>query len=90
MNRQELISALQKKYPSRVFRTTEEFDGMEDGVWVSGEDSGEKTPLFNYYSQDRIQKSYKRGVKVSLHNWLEKRGWYCEWHDAGTVMMWEL
>ena len=93
MNRQELITALQKKYPSKTFRTTEEFSGeMEGGIWTSGEDGtlDKGLPLFNYYSQDGGSNSYIFGVRNYLHNWLEERGWYCEFYDAGTVMIWEL
>jgi hypothetical protein len=93
MNRQQLISALQKRYPSGTFRTTEEFDGTEGGVWTSGESGLEDKkglPVFNYYAQDNSETTYIFGVRKTLHNWLEKQGWYCEWYDAGTLMIWEL
>jgi len=92
MNRDELILELQKRYPNKKFRTTEEFDGSEGGVWTSGEDGQLHAglPLFNYYSQDSGGDSYVFGVNKFLHNWLEENDWYCEWHDAGTVMIWKM
>jgi len=92
MNRDELIEELQKRYPQKTFRTTEEFDGTEGGIWTSGEDGQLHAglPLFDYYSQDGGSKSYIFGVRTFLHNWLEENDWYCEWYDAGTVMIWKM
>jgi hypothetical protein len=92
MNRQTLIKELKKKYPNKTFRTTEEFDGGKGGIWTSGEDGAEEKglPLLNYYAQDNSETTYIFGVKKTLHNWLEKKGWYCEWYDAGTMMIWEI
>jgi hypothetical protein len=90
--RDEMIDLLKAKYPNKMFRTTEEFDGTEGGIWTSGEDGQlhKGLPLFNYYSQDGGSKSYTFGVLNFLHNWLGDRGWYCEWYDAGTVMIWKI
>jgi len=93
MNRQELIEELKKRYPKMMFKTTEEFSkDMEGGVWTSGEDGQLHAglPLFNYYSQDGGSESYIFGVRTFLHNWLEEQGWYCEWYDPGTVIIWEI
>jgi len=92
MNRDELITELRRRYPNKMFRTTEEFNGTEGGIWTSGEDDGtlhSGLPLFNYYSQDGGSKSYTFGIRNALYSWLEDNGWYCEWYDAGTVMIWE-
>ena len=92
MKRKALILELQKRYPNKMFRTTEEFDGSEGGIWTSGEDGQLHAglPLFNYYSQDSGGKSYIFGVRTFLHRWLEEQGWYCEWYDPGTVMIYEV
>jgi len=92
MNREELIEELQKRYPLMTFRTTEEFNGSEGGVWTSGEDGQLHAglPLFDYYTQDGGNSNYIFGVHKFLHNWLEEQGWYCEWNDPGTVMIWEI
>ena len=93
MNRKQLIKALQKKYPKSTFRTTEEFSSsMEGGIWTSGENQTQLhagLPLFDYYSQDGGSQSYTFGVRTYLHDFLEEQGWYCEFYDAGTVMIWE-
>ncbi len=90
MNRAELIKLIQKKFPSLILRTTEEFDGETDGVWVTGDlgtvnSKGKK--LFDHYC---TLKSHRVGVRVDLHNLLEKNGWYPQWADAGTVMLWKV
>ena len=93
MNRDELIAALEKRYPKANFRLSEDFNGVEGGVWTSAEDQDQLhsgLPLFNYYSQDSQQKSYIFGVRTYLHAWLEEQGWYCEFNDPGTVMIWSL
>ena len=92
MNREELIAELQKRYPNMMFRTTEEFNSSKGGVWTSGEDGQLHAglPLFDYYTQDGGEKNYIFGVNKFLHNWLEEQGWYCEWNDPGTVMIWEI
>jgi len=90
MNRDELIIALEAKYP-QAFRTSEEFNGSEGGIWTSGEDGTTENGLeiFDYYSQDGGSSSYTFGVLNSLHNYLEEHGWYGEWNDPGTMMIWE-
>lgn len=92
MNRKELILVLRDKFPSIKARTTEEFDGEHGGIWVTG-DYGVKNSkgkkLFDYYSQDHSQKSHNGGVRVDLHNFLDNYGWYGQWSDAGTIMLWK-
>jgi hypothetical protein len=81
MNRNEMISALRKKGVD-VPGTTEEFGISKGGIWVSGE----STPsLFNYYSEGWMDTF---GVQPKLNDFVEKNGWYFEWYDAGTMMVW--
>jgi len=92
LTRDELIEELEERYPKATFRTTEEFDGSGGGVWTSGENQQQLhagLPLFDYYTQDGGSNSYVFGVRTFLHDWLEENGWYCEWYDAGTVMIYE-
>jgi len=91
MNRDELIQELEAKFPNKNFRTSEEFDGSENGIWTSGEDgyTHEGLKLFNYYSQDGGSNSYTFGVLNTIYYFLEERGWYCEWNDAGTIIIYE-
>jgi hypothetical protein len=70
----------------KVSGTASEFYGAKasnEGIWVAAE----YTPsLFDYYSSawgDTF------GVEPKLNQMVEDNGWYFEWHDAGTMMVWE-
>jgi hypothetical protein len=41
---------------------------------------------FDLYSDSR---QYVTGVWRELYNFLDARGYYCEFHDPGTVFIWE-
>jgi hypothetical protein len=87
--RNQVMSLLEKKYPNMLLRTTEEFNGSEGGIWTSGEDGPEAKaggPLFNYYSENHAK--YNLGVHNEICDYLDKLEWYCEWYDAGTIMIW--
>ena len=68
-------------------KTTEEFDGAEGGIWICGEcgDEYKGKRIYHYYSDSR---AYELGVLKAWEKELSKRGWYSEWYDAGTVMIW--
>ena len=92
-SRQSLMAKLQKKYPKMFLRTTEEFSGSEGGIWTSGESGVSDSkgfPLFDYYAEDYKEINYIMGVSKSLSEFLEKNGWYCEFYDAGTVMIYPI
>ena len=71
-------------------RTTEEFNGSQGGIWVSGENGDEYKgrEIYDYYSEDYKNRTF--GVDNRWEKELNKRGWYSEWHDAGTSMIWPL
>jgi hypothetical protein len=72
----------------RFVRTSEDFNGTyHGGIWVSGEDGDEfkGKRIYDYYSNS---KAYELGVLKAWEKELSKRGWYSEWYDAGTVMIW--
>jgi hypothetical protein len=90
MKREKLMETLAKKYPTMFLRTSEEFNGNEGGIWTSGEESPRNAKgqeLFDYWSESS---NYSLGVRKDFGEYLEKLGWYCEWHDAGTIMIWEI
>ena len=72
----------------KTVRTSEEFDGTQGGIWVSGEDADmyKGMPIYDYYNEG--SRKYNLGVLVTWEKELNKRGWYSEWYDAGTVMIW--
>ena len=89
ITREKLIAKLERAYPNMFLRTTEEFDGSEGGIWTSGEESPEDRQgleLFDYYSENHDL--YDLGVRIHFNNFLDRQGWYAEWHDAGTIMLW--
>lgn len=93
ISREKLIAKLEKAYPDMFLRTTEEFSGSKGGIWTSGEEPPEDKdglPLFDYWAEDYQEKYYVFGVRVHLHNFLKRNGWYGEWHDAGTMMLWKI
>ena len=71
-------------------KTTEEFNGSQGGIWVSGENGDEfkGRVIYAYYSEDYKNRTF--GVDNRWEKELNKRGWYSEWHDAGTSMIWPL
>lgn len=77
-----------EKYMDFV-RTSEEFNGSEGGIWVSGENMDEfkGQVIYDYYAEGR---GYELGVNVKWEKELNKRGWYSEWYDAGTVQIWPI
>lgn len=90
ISREKLIQKLEKAYPTMMLRDTEDFDGEKGGIWTSGEDAPlDKTnmPLFDYWNEDYSGKKYIFGVRVHLHDFLERNGWFAQWHDAGTMML---
>ena len=88
LDRDDMIKWIEK-YMDFV-RTTEEFNGSQGGIWVSGENGDEYKGrvIYAYYSEDYKNRTF--GVDNRWEKELNKRGWYSEWHDAGTSMIWPL
>ena len=45
-------------------------------------------PLYDYDEDDG--RYYDMGVNTAWENELNKRGWYSEWYDPGTIIIWPL
>ena len=88
LDRDDMIKWIEK-YMDFV-STTEEFNGSQGGIWVSGEagDEFKGRVIYDYYSEDYKNRTF--GVDNKWEKELNKRGWYSEWHDAGTSMIWPL
>jgi len=86
LNRAEITDFLEKYL--KFIKNSEEFDGVEGGIWTTAEDGAKKGGLriFDYYNESS---KYEFGVLKSFADLLSKRGWYCEFYDPGTVMIWE-
>lgn len=87
--REQMMTTLKTKYPKLFVNTTEEFNGNEGGIWMCGEDyevvDRKDNRIFDYYSDSS---SYDIGVIYHLNRWANRNGWWFEWNDPGTIMMW--
>lgn len=89
MDRDDMMVHLEDKYRFGSVRPTEEFDGAQGGIWVSGENGealGGKR-IYDYYASGS---AYELGVLKKYEQAINKLGWYSEWYDAGTVMIWPI
>ena len=79
---------LLKKSGVHVCGTHDDFYGRPenndcDGIWISGESTPD---LFDYYSSSWANTF---GVEPKINAMVEKYGWYFEWYDPGTMMLWK-
>ena len=88
LDREDMMAWIEKSMD--FVSTTEEFNGSQGGIWVSGEagDEYKGRVIYDYYSEDYKNRTF--GVDNRWEKELNKRGWYSEWHDAGTSMIWPL
>jgi antirestriction protein len=87
-NREKLMDLLENKYNLRFVRTTEDFDGSRNGIWIAGDNSEELKGdvIFDYYNRSA---KYTRGVLNTFRNAIEKLGWRFEWNDPATMMLYK-
>lgn len=89
ITREKFMEQLTASYPVFKLAMTEDFkNDFAGGIWVRNTE--ELNDLFDYWIEDIQEKYYIFGVKKSLHNWANKKGWYFEWYDAGTMMIWKI
>ncbi len=67
------MKRINETFPELFAKTTEEFNGGKGGIWTSGE-----TGVFDYWSHY---------TDSEMQKILDETGWYLEWHDAGTAML---
>jgi hypothetical protein len=86
--RDELMDALEQKYGMEP-RTTEEFGTSPGGVWLNTESNVPSTtgglPLFDYYMD---VDPYEFGVHPEFEKLVSQYGFFPEWNDPGTLMLW--
>jgi hypothetical protein len=82
------MNLLESKYNIKFVKTTEDFDGSRNGIWIAGDNgevlSGNK--IFDYYNRSA---KYTRGVLNTFRNAIEKLGWRFEWNDPATMMLYK-
>ncbi len=88
--RDQLMDALESKYGLNA-RTTEEFGSGSGGVWLSGEsdvpETAEGLPMFDYYLD---MDPYEFGVHPDFVKFVGEYGFFPEWNDPGTLMLWRM
>jgi hypothetical protein len=86
-SRNELMNWLSKHMD--FVETTENFSGAEGGIWLSGENGDEYNghTIYSYYAQG---KAYELGVLNEWEEKLNKWGWYSQWYDCGTIMLYKI
>lgn len=92
-SRNFMMNKLETQWGLDFVSTTEDFYGTATckGIWLSGENGDchkDGMELFNYWNEDH--KNYTFGVYNKIGEWAEKNGWYFEWNDAGTIMLWPI
>ena len=72
-------------------RATECFNGSIGGLWLSAEnlDEFKGLPIYDYGCMDG-QVYDGLGVLQDWEDAVKARGWYSEWNDPGTVMLWPI
>ena len=88
--RDQLMDALEDKYGLEV-RTTEEFGSGPGGIWLSGA-SGvpmdrDGLPMFDYHLD---MDPYEFGVHPEFSSFVGEYGFFPEWNDPGTLMLWRM
>jgi hypothetical protein len=90
----ELMEALIKRFPDIWIKKGEEFsDEYKNCIWTVAEgetfiNKSKDIYAFNVsgsiFFDHRVIKKYNNEVHNTLHNFLNKRGWYTESYDTAT------
>ena len=85
-SRDEVITWIEKTM--NIAGTSEEFNGNPGGIWLCGEcgDEYKGDVIYSYYSEDHKNRTF--GTINTWEKQLNKMGWYSQWYDASTVMIW--
>jgi len=41
------------------------------------------------HKEMKVKSMYVNGIHREIYSWLEQRGWYPKWYDAGTLFFWK-
>jgi len=85
--REELMDLMETKYKIKTVRTSEDFNGQTGGIWIAAdnEETMGGNKIFDYYNRSS---KYSNGVLTQLRTAVEKKGWWFEWNDPGTIICW--
>lgn len=87
LSREELMNLLKTKYKIKTVRTSEEFNGQTKGIWMAADNNEELSgnKIFDYYNRSA---KYANGILKQFRTAIEKKGWWFEWNDPGTIICW--
>lgn len=87
LSREDLMDLLEMKYKIKTVRESEDFNGQIDGIWLAADNEEELggNKIFDYYNRSA---KYTNGVLKQFRTAIEKTGWWFEWNDPGTIMIW--
>lgn len=90
IGRNEMQLMLKKAFPKMWMKNSEDFssDYNDNAIWTGeGSEGNDGLPLFDYYAEDPKEHVYVMGVRKTLHDLLNKHGWYAECYDPGTYFL---
>jgi hypothetical protein len=87
LSREDLMDLLEMKYKIKTVRESEDFNGQTEGIWLAADNEEELggNKIFDYYNRSA---KYTNGVLKQFRTAVEKTGWWFEWNDPGTIMIW--
>jgi hypothetical protein len=87
LSREDLMDLLEMKYKIKTVRESEDFNGQTEGIWLAADNEEELSgnKIFDYYNRST---KYTNGVLKQFRTAIEKTGWWFEWNDPGTIMIW--
>tara|TARA_R110002072_G_scaffold247562_1_gene406756 strand:+ start:409 stop:693 length:285 start_codon:yes stop_codon:yes gene_type:complete len=89
--RDNLMDLIEDQFDITLMRTSEEFNGQEGGIWISGENGDTNKDgllLIDYYT--RNPDNYHFGVHKDLTSLLDQHNYFAEFHDPGTITIWPI
>lgn len=75
--------------------TSDEYDWLYNGLppfdhSVEYDDFPRSWAGDKKHGELNVKTMYVNGIHREIHSWLEERGWYSKWYDAGTLFFWRL
>ena len=89
--RNNLMDLIEDQFDITFMRTSEEFNGREGGIWISGENGDTNKDgllLIDYYT--RNPDNYHFGVHKDLTSLLDQHSYFAEFHDPGAITIWPI
>ena len=89
--RDNLMDLIEDQFDITLMRTSEEFNGQEGGIWISGENGDTNKDgllLIDYYT--RNPDNYHFGVHKDLTSLLDQHSYFAEFHDPGAITIWPI